>query len=105
MAALSLVLVVRGVLVRDAPPDAVASRWRDVGRALACWAALVASVALLKPLGFVASFALLVVFIVTAMFRRPLLHAALLALASALVFHVLFDVALGVSLPRGRWPF
>jgi len=75
--------------------------WARLGRALSTWLALAVSVALFKPLGFVISFALLTYFIVAVMYRRPLATAALVAVASAAAFYLVFDRALGVPLPVG----
>jgi predicted enzyme related to lactoylglutathione lyase len=72
-----------------------------LGRALTTWLALAVSVAAFKLLGFVASFALLTFFLVAVMFRRPLKVAALVAVASALGFYLVFPLALGVELPVG----
>ncbi len=102
MSALALALVVRSARGEAASPTGAP---RGVARALGAWAALVVAVALLKVIGFVASFALLTWFIIAIMFRQPLLRAALIALAFAAAFHLLFDVALGVALPTPHWPF
>ena len=75
--------------------------WARLGRALSTWLALAVSVALFKPLGFVISFALLTYFIVAVMYRRPLATAALVAVASAAGFYLVFDRALSVPLPVG----
>jgi len=75
--------------------------WTKVGRALSTWFALAVSVALFKPLGFVISFALLTYFIVAVMYRRSLKTAALVAVASAAGFYLVFDRALSVPLPVG----
>src|SRR5258706_15901794 len=45
--------------------------WRGAGRALAVWAAIALSVALLKLVGFALSFGALAFFIVAVMYRRP----------------------------------
>jgi len=99
MLALSAVLVGSELRRRSAPGATI--NWRPLGRALSTWLALAASVALLKPLGFVISFALLTYFIVAVMYRRPLKIAALVAAASAAGFFLVFRVALDVSLPVG----
>ena len=91
MLALSLYLVV-------SPTDARAD-WRGGGRAFATWAAIVVCVASLKWLGFVISFAALVFFMVTVMYRRRATTAALVAIGTAAAFYVLFPLALGVPLP------
>jgi putative tricarboxylic transport membrane protein len=95
MAALSLCLVLSSAL-RGAG-DAV--DWHGAGRAFAVWLALAACVAALKLVGFLASFAVLTFFVVAVMYRRPLKTAAAVALASAAGFYLVFQLALGVSLP------
>jgi putative tricarboxylic transport membrane protein len=97
--ALSIVLVVSHF--RRAPSRGNPVDWRRVARALSTWLALAVSVALFKTLGFVVSLALLTYFIVAVMYRRPLRTAALVALATGAGFHVVFDWALGISLPAG----
>ncbi len=96
---LSLLLVVSHFRRRSAHGKAI--DWTRLGRAFSTWFALAVSVALFKPLGFVISFALLTYFIVAVMYRRPLKTAALVALASAAGFYLVFDRALGVPLPVG----
>jgi len=102
MAALSGVLVVSSAWREK---DTARVEWQKIGRALAVWLALAVSVAALKPLGFVASFAALTFFIVACMYRRPLALAAAVAAASAAAFYVLFPLALGVPLPAGVFGF
>jgi putative tricarboxylic transport membrane protein len=96
LSALLIVSHLRRVSARGNPIE-----WVKVGRALSTWFALAVSVALFKPLGFVVSFALLTYFIVAVMYRRPLKTAALVAVASAAGFYLVFDRALGVPLPVG----
>jgi len=103
MLALSAALVV-SELARRSTPGAMIN-WRPLGRALSTWLALAVSVALFKPLGFLVSFALLTYFIVAVMYRRPLKIAALVAAASAAGFFLVFQLALGVSLPVGALGF
>jgi putative tricarboxylic transport membrane protein len=79
--------------------------WRRIGRSLAVWAALAASVAAFKLLGFVLSFAALTLFIVAVMFRRRLAVAAAVAASMAAGFYLLFPLALGVQLPVGVFGF
>src|SRR6266699_2484112 len=96
LSALLIVSNLRRRAARGNPID-----WIRLGRALSTWFALAVSVALFKPLGFVISFALLTYFIVAVMYRRPLKTAALVAVASAAGFYLVFDLALGVPLPAG----
>lgn len=100
MFVLSAALVVSSVLRKSSTADR-AINWRETGRVAATWLALVASVAMLKLLGFALSFALLTFFVIAVMYRRPLKIAALIAIASSAGFYVLFPLALGVTLPTG----
>lgn len=98
MVALSLVLVVRNAISRQ-PTGVIA--WPEVRRAIICWAAFMVSAALFKFAGFMLSFALLTWFIVAVMFRRSQALAFTVAITGALLFQLVFDVGLGVSLPYG----
>jgi putative tricarboxylic transport membrane protein len=91
MLGLSLFLVVSPTDLRIA--------WRGSGRALATWGALALSVAALKPVGFIISFAALTFFMVAVMYRRSALTAALVALGTVAGFYLIFPLALGVALP------
>src|SRR5467141_730574 len=84
---LSLVLTAQTIRKGFAKP---AIDWRAAGRGLATWAAFTAAAVLLKPLGFVLSFALLSFFIVAVIFRRPLATALLTAVGLAAAFHLVF---------------
>ena len=101
MVVLSLVLVASAVL--KAPPAATQPRviWRDVGRALTCWAAFVACIALMPVAGFVISFALLTWFIVAVMARQPQRVAWAVAIGGSALFYAIFDYALDLALPHG----
>ena len=101
MVVLSLVLVAGAVV--KAPPAAMQPRvnWRDVGRALTCWVAFVACIALMPLAGFAISFALLTWFIVAVMAHQPQRIAIPLSIAGAAGFYALFDLALDLSLPKG----
>lgn len=98
MVVLSLVLVAGSVLKPSAREPV---RWNDVARALLCWAAFAASIALMPLLGFAVSFALLTWFIVKVMAGER--HRVALAVAAgfALGFHALFVLALDLGLPKG----
>ena len=91
MLALSLYLVVSPTDARLDP--------RGCGRALGTWAAIVVCIASLKWVSFVVSFAALVFFMVTLLYRRRTATAALVAIGMAAAFYVLFPLALGVPLP------
>jgi len=110
MTTLALVLVVSNIRKSrtDQPPKSglePAFDWTGTGRALATWAGFAIAVALMAPLGFLLSFALLTFFIVAWVFRRPLLTAGITAVTTALAFHLAFPVALGVELPIGLFGF
>lgn len=98
MVFLSLALVL-GAVLRPQPRHDVA--WKDVGRAMAAWAAFVACVAAMPYLGFVISFALLTFFIVRVMCGERARTAFVVAVAGAVGFHAIFDWALDLSLPHG----
>lgn len=103
MIVLSLALVA-GALLRRPPAGApTAVRWRDLGRALGCWAAFVACIALMKVVGFAIAFALLAWFIIAVMARRPQGIALAVAIGGAIGFYVLFEMALDVALPKGMF--
>jgi putative tricarboxylic transport membrane protein len=110
MTALALGLIVNTVrkshTARPQPDESqTAFDWTATGRALATWASFAIAVALMAPLGFVLSFALLTFFIVAWVFRRSWLTAATTAVVTALAFHLAFPVMLGVELPTGLFGF
>jgi putative tricarboxylic transport membrane protein len=98
MVVLSLALVAGSVLKPSARGGV---RWNEVGRALACWAAFAAAVALMPFAGFVVSFALLAAFIVKVMCGERTRTALVVAVGFAVAFYLVFEVALDVSLPKG----
>ena len=98
MVVLSLFLVASSVLK---PTKQAEVRWKDVSRALTCWVAFTASVALMPVLGFAISFALLTWFIVRIMCGERNGIAIAVAIGGAALFYGLFDFALDLSLPRG----
>ena len=92
-------VVLSGVLVLTSLKKNNTVTWSGAGRAFATWAALAASVAALKLVGFVVGFAAFTFFLVAVMYRRPLRVAAAVAIATTAGFYLLFPVALGVPLP------
>ena len=106
MVALSITLIANNVMrpKSDAKPAGNVD-WQAAGRALGTWLAFAVSVALMWPLGFVVSFALLTFLIVAFVFKRPWLTAAVTAVVAALTFHVIFPVVLEVQLPTGLFGF
>lgn len=102
MVVLSLALVLRSATgaATGKPVD-----WAGVGRALLAWAAFAVSVALFQPLGFLLSFALLTLFVMTVMYGRPLKIAVVAAVGNAAGFYLVFVLALGLSLPVGPLGF
>lgn len=81
--------------------DLSPAAWGGIGRALLCWAALVASIALLKLVGFIVSFALLSWFIVAVLCRQRAKVAVPLAIAGAVLFWAVFSWGLDMNLPSG----
>jgi len=98
MVVLSLALVARSVLAAPAGKDV---KWREIGRALVCWAAFVVCIALMDVVGFAIAFALLTCFVITVMARRPQRVALPVALGGSLLFCGVFVMLLEVNLPRG----
>ena len=84
---------------------AKSSSWNSMVRPLAGWLAVMVAIALLGKIGFALSFIILTVFLVVALDRRPALLAVGVALGLALTFHLIFVVALDVSLPKAVWGF
>ena len=78
---------------------------KAASRALASWLAMMAAIALFTWIGFGLSFVLLTVFLIVALDRRPVLLAVGVGVALALAFHLIFVVALNVSLPAAPWGF
>jgi hypothetical protein len=79
--------------------------WRGSGRAVTGWIGMAISIYLYRWIGFAVSFVILTGFIIVVIERRPVLPAIGVGVALAVVFHLLFVVALGVSLPTGPWGF
>ena len=107
LATIALPILYLGLLACDVVRRQPVHRtdWTGTGRVLAGWAAFMIAAALLKPAGFIASFALLVVFLVRVVFARPWVPAFSVGLGSALGFWVLFVKLLNVRLPGGPWGF
>jgi putative tricarboxylic transport membrane protein len=97
---LSIALMIQS-LTRGAAERGAAADWWEVGRALLGWAALALSIVLLKVLGFLLSFALLTAFIVSFMYRRPLVHGLAAGVLSSGAFYAIFPLSLNVALPVG----
>lgn len=100
MIVLSVVLVLQNVMSGAAVAGKPVN-WREVGRVLIVWAGFVASVALLKVLGFILSFGFFVLFVVAGMYRRPMRVAISVAVGCAAGFYLVFPFALDVRLPTG----
>jgi len=101
MVVLSLVLVARSALKRPAAEERKPMRWRELARAVVCWLAFVACIALMNVAGFTASFALLTWFIIAFMARRPQRVAIPVAVGFAALFYLVFVVGLELTLPAG----
>ena len=97
----SLLLVAGAVLKHDEAARSRKINWKDTRRALTCWLAFAASIALLNVVGFMVSFGLLAWFIVSVMFRQPQRIALGLAAGGAVGFYLVFAVGLDLQLPAG----
>ena len=99
MVTLSLALIASKMLRSKKPQAGI--DWNAAGRALGTWLAFAIAVALMEPLGFLISFALLTFVMVTVVFGRPLATAALTAIGVSLGFYLVFPIALSFPLPTG----
>lgn len=79
--------------------------WQLMARSLSGWLALMIAIALLGRIGFLLSFIILTIFLIVALDRRPALLAIGVGVALAVVFYLVFVVALDVSLPKAAWGF
>lgn len=79
--------------------------WRAAGRALAGWFSMIIAIALFGSIGFALSFVLLTTFLIVVLDRRPVLLALGVGVGLAVIFHLIFVVALDVSLPVAPWGF
>ena len=79
--------------------------WNSMIRPLISWLAVMIAIALLGKIGFALSFIILTIFLVVALDRRAALLAVVVAVGLAVVFHLIFVVALDVSLPKTVWGF
>jgi putative tricarboxylic transport membrane protein len=105
---IGLVVFAAGLMfesVTSSVNKAKSSSWNSMVRPLAGWLAVMVAIALLDKIGFALSFIILTVFLVVALDRRPALLAVGVALSLALTFHLVFVVALDVSLPKAVWGF
>ena len=67
--------------------------------------AVMIAIALLGKLGFAFTFVALTIFLIVALDRRSPLLALAVGIGLAAAFHILFVVALDVSLPKAVWGF
>jgi putative tricarboxylic transport membrane protein len=98
-------LILTNLLSSQRAPIKTSASWTAAGRALAGWFGLALTIVLFGLLGFAVSFVLLTIFFIAVLDRRPLLIATGIGVAMALAFHVLFVIALNVSMPAGPWGF
>ncbi len=85
--------------------DHVVPIWSGSGRALGGWLGLAVAIALFRWIGFALGFVLLTNFLIVVLDRRSVVLASGIGVGLALAFYMLFQVALGVSLPSGPWGF
>jgi putative tricarboxylic transport membrane protein len=101
MVLLSLWLVATSVM--NAAPGAQPrpGKRKELLRALGCWAAFVASIAAMPLAGFLVAFTLLTWFIVSYLAGQSHVKGLALGIGGSVLFYLVFQVALGVDLPRG----
>ena len=83
----------------------VAPLWSGSGRALGAWLGLAVAIALFRWIGFAPSFIMLTIFLIVVLDRRPVVLAVGIGAGLVLAFYIVFELALGVSLPKGPWGF
>jgi hypothetical protein len=81
------------------------STWSAETRALSGWLALICAILLFPFLGFTICLVLLTVFLIGVMERRSFWSAIAIALGIGIGFHLIFVVALGLSLPQSPLGF
>lgn len=101
----SLFLIVGNIAVRAREPVSKPEAWVISGRAFAGWCALIVAIFLLRWIGFSVSLALLTGFLIWVLEGRSPPTAVGVALSLAIVFHLIFVFALGLSMPVGPWGF
>jgi putative tricarboxylic transport membrane protein len=79
--------------------------WRPAVRALAGWFSMIIAIALFGVIGFALSFVMLTTFLIVVLDRRPVWMALGVGIGLAAIFHLIFVVALAVSLPAAPWGF
>jgi putative tricarboxylic transport membrane protein len=102
---LALCLIFINQLRPASKARAGAQSWSGETRALSAWLALMGAVLLSPLLGFTVCLALVTVYIIAFMERRPLWSAVIVALGLSIGFHLIFVVLLGLSLPTGPLGF
>lgn len=79
--------------------------WKGARPVVVGCVALIVAAALLKPAGFLASYALLTIFLVRWIFQQSWSAALTVSIVSAAGFWILFVKLLRVQLPTGPWGF
>ena len=100
-----LCLIVVNQLRPAARPAWQAARLVRGSRAMFGWLALMGAVLLFPFLGFTLCLVLLTVFLIALMERRSIWSAVLVALGLGIGFHLIFVVALGLSVPEKPFGF
>ena len=101
MIVLAAVLVGQNLVSKAEAADGAPVNWGEVTRVFVTWSGFVACVVLLKVLGFVLSFGLFTLFVVSGMYRRRLASGIAVSVGCAAGFYLVFPLALNVRLPIG----
>lgn len=105
LCALALCLVAVNLWRRAPHPLHTPRSWLGERRALFGWLALMGAIVLFPLLGFSLSLVLLTVFLVAIMEGRSFWSAIVIALGIGAGFHLIFVVALGLSVPKNPLGF
>jgi putative tricarboxylic transport membrane protein len=98
-------LMAKSINAAQIETRANARSWKSSGRVLAGWFAVMIAIALLGRMGFALTFILLTIFLIVALDRRSVALAVVVGVGLAAAFHLLFVLALDVSLPKAVWGF
>jgi putative tricarboxylic transport membrane protein len=101
MLLLALWLVASAVMRPGADGPGRPGKRKELLRAMICWGAFVASIAIMPLTGFLVSFALLTWFIVSYLAGQSNVKGLALGIGGSAIFYVIFQLALGVDLPHG----
>jgi putative tricarboxylic transport membrane protein len=103
--ALATVMIVLTVVQPRRNQPQTGSWMEPLRRGLTAWVAFMIFIASVDRLGFFLTFTFLTFFLAWVLSERPAWISLLVALSSALTFHIVFSWGLGLALPEGPLGF